>query len=239
MRVEREETRGWEGRINITHCHTLCARHAHARHMPEERLARWTCVRSALGVCSWCATCALDLSRRTHNACPACVPRVPCVCLALVQRAQRMAGVLLACTFMRRAPHTDLCMLKNPHEHNERRRMHSVGPARSTHEQRMMTHTQRTTTHWPKLLLFPCAGRASCRRDWRLKAATGRPCVLALVDSGTVPAFKCDCLRVASVFMRRRYFDLCVPASSLRVDRKCGDCSNAPRNPQQFDLNIY
>ena len=26
----------------------------------------------------------------------------------------------------------------------------------------MATHTQRTTTHWPKLLLFQCAGRASC-----------------------------------------------------------------------------
>ena len=38
---------------------------------------------------------------------------------------------------------------------------------------------------------------------WRhLKLAIGRPYVLALVDSGTVPAFKCDCLRVAGVFMR-------------------------------------
>ena len=47
-----------------------------------------------------------------------------------------------------------------------------------------------------------------------LKPATGRPCVLALVDSGTVPAFTCDCLRVASFFMRRSYFDLCVSTSS-------------------------
>ena len=47
-----------------------------------------------------------------------------------------------------------------------------------------------------------------------LKPATGRPCVLALVDSGTVPAFTCDCLRVADVFTRRRYFDLCATASS-------------------------
>ena len=47
-----------------------------------------------------------------------------------------------------------------------------------------------------------------------VKPATGRPCVLALVDSGTVPAFTCDCLRVAGVFMRRRYFDLCVSTSS-------------------------
>ena len=116
---------------------------------------------------SRCAMCAVDLSRRTHNACPACAQRVPRVCLALVQRAPRMTGVLLACTFMRRAPRRVLCMHKNPDAHNERRRMHSVGPARSTPEWRMVTHTQRTTTHWPTLLLFQCAGRASCRCDWR------------------------------------------------------------------------
>ena len=43
-----------------------------------------------------------------------------------------------------------------------------------------------------------------------LKPAIGRPCVLALVHSDTVPAFTCDCLRVDGVFMWRRYFDLCV-----------------------------
>ena len=68
------------------------------------------------------------------SVCSACAPRVPRVCLALVQRALRMVGVLLACTFERRAPRTVLCMHKNPDAHNERRRMHSVGPARSTHE---------------------------------------------------------------------------------------------------------
>ena len=47
-----------------------------------------------------------------------------------------------------------------------------------------------------------------------LKPATGRPCVLALVDSGTVPAFTCDYLRCVCAFTRRRKFDLCVPASS-------------------------
>ena len=40
----------------------------------------------------------------------------------------------------------------------------------------------------------------------RLKPATGRPCVLALGDDGTVPAITCDCFRVAELFMRRRYF---------------------------------
>ena len=49
-----------------------------------------------------------------------------------------------------------------------------------------------------------------------LKPATGRPCILALVDSGTVPAFTFDCLRVASVFMWRRYFDLCLREQCLR-----------------------
>ena len=115
--------------------------------------------------------CARPQSTNTHrmpSVCSACAPRVPRVCLVLVQRAMRMAGVLLACTFMRRAPRTVLCMHKNPDAHNERRRMHSVGPARSTHEYRMETHAQRTTTHWPKLLLFQYAGRASCRCDWRL-----------------------------------------------------------------------
>ena len=134
MRIEGEVMRGGEGRVYITPGQTLCARHAHARNTPEERWARWTCVRSTLCGCPWRATRALDLSRRTHNACPACAPRVPRVCLALVQRALRMAGVLLAWAFMHRAPRTVLCMHKIPDARNERRRMHSVGPARSTHE---------------------------------------------------------------------------------------------------------
>ena len=97
MRVEREVTRGWGGTrlCNQWPHDTLCTRHAHARNSPEERWARWTCVRSTLGVRSRRAMCALGLSRRTHNACPACAPRVPRVCRALVQRALRMAGVVL------------------------------------------------------------------------------------------------------------------------------------------------
>ena len=51
-------------------------------------------------------------------------------------------------------------------------------------------------------------------RFQRLKPATGRPCVLAFGDAGTVPAITCDCLRVAELFMRRRYVDLCVTVSS-------------------------
>ena len=47
-----------------------------------------------------------------------------------------------------------------------------------------------------------------------LKPATGRPCILASGDSGTVPAITCDCSPVAELLMRRRYFDLCVTASS-------------------------
>ena len=134
MRVEGEVIMGGEGRVYITPGQTRCARHAHARNTPEERRARWACVRSTLGVRPRRAMRALDHSRRTHNACPACASRVPRVCPALVQRALRMAGVLLACIFMRRAPRTVLCTYKKPEAHNERRRMLSVGPARWTHE---------------------------------------------------------------------------------------------------------
>ena len=47
-----------------------------------------------------------------------------------------------------------------------------------------------------------------------LKAATGRPCVLASAHSGIVPATTCDCFSVAESLMRRRHVDLCVTASS-------------------------
>ena len=47
-----------------------------------------------------------------------------------------------------------------------------------------------------------------------LKPATGRPCALASEDSGIVPAITSDCSRVSELLMRRRYFDLCVTASS-------------------------
>ena len=130
MRVDREVMMGWGGTRLYNpwpHCvhamHTLETHQKNAVRAGHASEARWVCAHGAL-----------DLSRRTHNACPACAPRVPRVCLALVQRALRMAGVLLACTCMRRAPRTVLCMYKNPDAHNERRRMHSVGPARSTHE---------------------------------------------------------------------------------------------------------
>ena len=66
----------------------------------------------------------------------------------------------------------------------------------------------------------------------KVKPATGRPCVLALGDSGTVPAITSDCFRVAELLMRRRYFDLCVPASSRtmltfenKVSCSIRDCS--------------
>ena len=37
---------------------------------------------------------------------------------------------------------------------------------------------------------------------------------LASAHSGTVPAITCDCFSDAELLMRRRYFDLCVAASS-------------------------
>ena len=57
----------------------------------------------------------------------------------------------------------------------------------------------------PRLLTY--------RKKDRVKPAIGRPYVPALVDSGTVPAFTCDCLCLVCAFTRRRYFDLCVTAS--------------------------
>ena len=107
----------------VQHAHMRCMFAAHALE------ARWVC-----------AHCALDLSRRTHNAYPACAPRVSGVGPALVQRwssvfCTRLASFWPACPFMRQAPRTLLGMHKNPDAHNDRRRiMHNVGPARSTHE---------------------------------------------------------------------------------------------------------
>ena len=65
--------------------------------------------------------------------------------------------------------------------------------------------------------MAPCglAGHRQCTISVSsLKPATGRPCVLASGDSGTVPAITCDCSPVAELLMRRRYFDLCVTAAS-------------------------
>ena len=50
-----------------------------------------------------------------------------------------------------------------------------------------------------------------------LKPATGRPCVPALVDSGTVPAFTCDCLRLVCAFTRH-VISICV---CLRLREQC------------------
>ena len=105
-----------ERRVCITHGLTMCARHAHARNTLEERWESWACVRSTLGERSWCARSAIDLSRRTHNACPSCAPE--CVS-RWSTRSVRISGVLLACAFIRRAPRTFLCMHKNPDARNE------------------------------------------------------------------------------------------------------------------------
>ena len=67
-------------------------------------------------------------------------------------------------------------------------------------------------------------------RSRTIKSAIGRPYVHALVDS-------CDSLRVAKLFMRRRYFDLCVAASSRtmhtfgnNVSCSSSACSNLASN---------
>ena len=69
--------------------------------------------------------------------------------------------------------------------------------------------------HVPRTKTEEVAGR-TCRGEALpcLKPATGRPCGRTLEDSGTVPAITSDCFRVAEFLMRRRYFDLCVTASS-------------------------
>ena len=95
MRVEGEVLKGGGGTRLYTHGHTLRTRHAHARNTPEERWARWACVRSTLGVRSRCAMCALDLSRRTQNACPACAPRVSGVGPARSAHGWRPSGVYI------------------------------------------------------------------------------------------------------------------------------------------------
>ena len=98
---------------------TLCARHAHARNTPEERWARWTCVISTLGVRSRCAMCALDISRRTHNACPACATRVSGVGPACSAHGWRPSGIYI----------------------------HASSPAHSFVHAQKSRRTQRTTTH--------------------------------------------------------------------------------------------
>ena len=73
--------------------------------------ARWVCTRCALCVrqtsADVCATWSLDLTRRT------CMLRV---CLALVQRALRMSGVLLASTF---CAHLCACTRMPTHRAND------------------------------------------------------------------------------------------------------------------------
>ena len=88
IRVEGKVMRGWGGT-------RLYNPWPHARNTLEERWARWACVRSTLGVRSWCARCALELSRRTHNACPACAPRVSGVSPARSAHLWRPSGVYI------------------------------------------------------------------------------------------------------------------------------------------------
>ena len=73
-----------------------------------------------------------------------------------------------------------------------------------------------------------------------LKPATGRPCVLALGDSGTVPAITCDCFRVAELLMRRRYFDLCVTVerSSSVVECRTRNRESPGSNPLCYRLPV-
>ena len=82
------------------------------------------------------------------------------------------------------------------------------------------------------------------KNQLHLKPATGRPCILALGDPGTVPAITCDCSPVAELFMRRRYVDLCVTASSRtmltfenNVSCSSRDCSTIAFCRRYMDVN--
>ena len=57
----------------------------------------------------------------------------------------------------------------------------------------MLTHTQRTTTHWPKLLNFQRAGHASCMCDWRTIFRSG--CVSRYKSEKAVPLIDLPLLR--------------------------------------------
>ena len=81
------------GSALVHHAHMCCMFAGHALE------ARWVCAHGALGVRQ------TSVDEHTTHA-----QHVLRVCLALVQRALRMSGVLLACTFMRRAPRTFLCI---------------------------------------------------------------------------------------------------------------------------------
>ena len=64
----------------------------------------------------------------------------------------------------------------------------------------------------------------------KLSFKPGRPYVPAFSVSGTMPAFRCDCLRFVCAFTRRRKFDLCVSTSSrtmLAFENNVSCSSNA------------
>ena len=68
-----------------------------------------------LGVCSVCARCSLDLSRRTYNEYPACAPRVSSVGPTCSAHVWRLSGVYIhAPSFAHIFVHA-----KNPDAHSE------------------------------------------------------------------------------------------------------------------------
>ena len=105
MRVDREVMRGWGGgRVYITHGHTVCVRHAHARNTPDEHWARWTCVRSTLHGCALtvryvCAGPQSTNTQRMPSVCSACVWRWSALCAWLASFWRVHSGVELRAQF--------------------------------------------------------------------------------------------------------------------------------------------
>ena len=105
-----------------------------------------------------CAGCSLHLSRRTYNEYRACAPRVPGVGPSL----PRMSGVLLACTFMRRAPRTILCMHKKTRR--TKRMVATENRCSSALDERVTNDDERRRTNHFSVRLS-CVLHASTRCD--------------------------------------------------------------------------
>ena len=83
------------------------------------------------------------------------------VCLALGHRAPRMSGVLLACTFMRRAPRTPLSLLKKipTHTANDDECIALVQRWSSVLDERVTNDDAHLANDNAKIVNFHCAGR--------------------------------------------------------------------------------
>ena len=94
-----------------------------------------------------------NLGQRKHNEFRACALLVPNVRQTLVWRS---SGVDI---HTRKNAHI-FAHAKNVRIGRRTQSINNVHPAFSSNHQRILTHAQRITTHWPKFLIFLCAGHA-------------------------------------------------------------------------------